>query len=128
MWVAHVDVATGNFVPTSGKETLVDTNAVTAQAIGNGSEWVALPAASALAYTRNSDVAGSSAADRCIGIAQVDTDGVWSGGCMPGSEGYSLPLGTTNVGDPYPMVNFQNKSQGGTNVFWQGAVLGNGPV
>jgi hypothetical protein len=117
VWVSHIDVTTGNFVPGNGKETLVDTNAVPAQAIGNGSEWVGLPSASALVYTRkNESVPG----DTCVGLAKVNSSGAWSGGCVPATGGGKLPLGTAIVGDAYPMMSFQDQSDsGGTSIYWQ---------
>lgn len=116
VWVGHVDATTGDFVPTNGKETLVDIDGVPSQAIGNGPEWLASRLASGLVYTRQLEGSGG---HKCVGVAHVDTDGVWQGGCMSRTNGASLPLGTDIVGDYFPMVSFQNSSHPGFNVFWR---------
>jgi hypothetical protein len=117
VWIGHVDVATGDFVPSNGEGTLVDFNGVPSMAIGNGSEWVNLPQASALVYTRYKNT--SSTPGKCIGVAYAQSDGGWNGGCMAGTDGDSLPIGTAIVGDPYPMVSFQNNLGSGFNLYWQ---------
>lgn len=121
VWIGHVDVTTGDFVPANGEGTLVDINGVPSVQIGNGSEFVNLQQASALVYTRfNGGM--EAAAGQCVGFANFDVSlGMWTGGCIPGTQGYTLPIGTLNVGDPYPMVSYQNSLSFGEgfNVYWQ---------
>lgn len=117
VWIGHVDVTTGDFVPTNGEGTLVDSDAVPSVAIGNGSEWVNLPKASAVVYTRYKYT--KSTPDMCLGLAHVGPAGGWTGGCVPGSDNDTLPIGTAIVGDPYPMVSFQNNAGQGFDLYWQ---------
>ena len=119
VWVGHVNVDTGNFVPSDGEGKLVDTNSITANTLGNGPEWMSLSKASALVYDRWIDGKPHSFLNACLGFAHVSSDGTWSGGCMDNSKGYVLPVGTTNVGDKSPMVSYQNFSQKITNVYWR---------
>lgn len=119
LWVGHVNVDTGGFVPTNGQGKLVDTNATPANVLGNGPEWMSLTKNSALVYDRWLDGKPHSFYNACVGFANVTSDGSWNAGCMSDSKGYVLPIGTFTQGDTKPMVSYQNFSQTSTNVYWR---------
>lgn len=118
LWVGHVDVNTGDFVPSNGEGKLADTNTMPANVLGNGPEWMSLSNASALVYDRWIDGQPHSYSSGCLGFAH-ESNGSWHGGCMDNSQGYVLPLGTFNVGDKSPMVSYQDFSQPETAVYWR---------
>lgn len=119
LWVGHVNPDTGGFVPSDGKGKLVDTNTVPAKTLGNGPEWMSLTKASALVYDRWIDGKRHSFTNHCVGFAHVATNGSWEGGCLDGTKGYVLPIGTYTPGDEKPLLSYQNFSQVITNVYWR---------
>src|SRR5690348_3441948 len=66
LWVGHVNVDTGGFVPTNGQGKLVDTNATPANVLGNGPEWMSLTKNSALVYDRWLDGKPHSFYNACV--------------------------------------------------------------
>lgn len=118
VWVGYIDVNTGNFVPSDGEGVLVDTDAITAETIGNGPEWVASRRGSELVYTRFLEGKPHSFNNASVGFAHAGA-GSWVGGSMPGTKGYVLPVGSDNLDDPIPMVHYQNFSKTDTNVYWR---------
>ena len=119
VWISHIDVDTGNFVPGDGKEELVDTNAMPVRTGHNGPEWMGLQSSSALVYNRFVDNKPQNPSNACVGFGRVVVPGSWTGGCMPKTNGYSFPFATENVGDPSPMVSYRDSSPAGTDMYWR---------
>lgn len=119
VWIGHVDVQTGDFVPGDGEEELVDTKAMPVRTGHNGPEWMSLQNASALVYNRYADGDPSNPSSACVGFARIVVAGAWTAGCMPRTKGYAFPFGTNNVGDPNPMVSYRDSSSGNTNLYWR---------
>ena len=119
LWIGHVDADNGDFLPGDGEEELVDTDAIPAQITFNGPEWMSLQNGSALVYDRYADGKPHSPSNMCVGFARVVAAGSWTGGCMPRTNGTIFPGGTDIVGDPSPLVSYQNYSQTITNIYWR---------
>jgi hypothetical protein len=119
LWIGHVDVDSGDFIPGDGQGERVDTGAIPAQITFNGPEWMGLQNASALVYDRYADGKPHTTSNMCAGFARVLAAGSWDGGCMPKTRGTIFPGGTEIVGDRTPMVSYQNYSTTITNIYWR---------
>jgi hypothetical protein len=116
LWLGHVDVQTGAFVPTIGKAELVDTSAAFWSDFGNGPEWAFSQQGSQLVYTRyvpgmprTSDHAGAALATM--------TNGTWMAGFLPGAISRKstagigntvLPEASQDGADPAALVLYKN--------------------
>ena len=130
LWVGSVDYNTGRFAPENGKGILVDSRGVTPGTIGNGPEWMASQRGSELVYTRwMDDRPKDDVRFLSIGHAAFDVNaGTWAVQSIDGTNGYMLPVGSTVVADPIPLIHYQNFSKRDTDVYWRPATTGANPT
>ena len=106
LWIADVDPATGAFLPSHGRGTLVDVNIAPTRAGANGVEWAVGRDGARLVYAvrnRGEDI---------LWHAREQTDGSWFPRMMPGRTIANAPLGSIDPTDPRPKVTFIEKSAG----------------
>ncbi|MBT9487246.1 MAG: hypothetical protein IV093_07015 [Rubrivivax sp.] len=118
VWVGYIDPTNGYFYPTDGQAVLVDTKSVTAQKIGNGPEWMVSQRGSELVYTRWTDKRPQTFNNISLGHAYMGAGG-WIAGSIPDSKGYVLPVGSLNLDDSVPMINYQNFSTRKTDTYYR---------
>jgi hypothetical protein len=118
LWVGYVDPNNGFFYPTDGQAVLVDDKSVTAQKIGNGPEWMVSKRGSELVYTRWTDKRRQTYNNLSLGHAYMG-DGSWIAGSIPDTKGYVLPVGSLNLSDTVPVMNYQNFSKRNTDTYWR---------
>jgi len=109
LWVAHVDPVTGAFVPASGQEEQVDTNAAYAKDFGNGPEWMFGSAGSQLVYTKYIPGVPQSHLSGAMALAQ-NVGGTWSAGIVDTGQQRQSPMGTVDIDDPAPRINYLSYS------------------
>jgi hypothetical protein len=117
MWLAHVDPATGEFVPTDGHGTLVDTRAAFATDFGNGPEWMFGASGSQIVYTKYFPGRVPSTFSASVAIAKMTDVGTWDAGIVDGGLKMQSPSGTLDLDDPSPRINYQNFAK--TKVYWR---------
>ncbi len=105
LWIAHVDFATGAFIPPDGRGILIDTNAAAATDYGNGPEWFDSASGSGFVYTRYQPGLPHSDATASVAIATM-VGGVWTTTVLPNSAGRASPAATLDGTDPDPRVNY----------------------
>ncbi|MCO5975896.1 hypothetical protein [Ideonella oryzae] len=109
LWVADVDVLTGNFVPANGRGILVDSNAALTSTYLNGPEWVNSQLGSQLVY--NKYQTGAAPSDQTVGLGVASFDGTaWSSTLLGSSLGKVNPIGSGDAGDTAPILHYQNTS------------------
>ena len=118
VWVGYVDPDTGYFLPKDGHGVKIDVNAVPAQTIGNGPEWMVSQRGSELVYTRYLDNKPKTFNNLSVGFAHAG-NGSWVAGTMPDTQGFVLPVGSRNLADPLTLVHYQNFSKTSTDVYWR---------
>jgi hypothetical protein len=125
LWVGYVDYYTGNFYPPTGQAVLLDTNATAPIEIGNGPEWMVSQRGSEIVYTRWTDGMPRKTMYLNVGFARQG-NGSWIAGSVDNSTLRVMPIGTSDLNDPYPTVHFQNAAVGGavSNIFWRDVVPG----
>lgn len=107
LWVADVDVVTGNFVPASGRGTLVDSNAALTTTYLNGPEWVNSQLGSQLVY--NKYQTGATPSDQTVGLGVASFDGsAWTTTQLGSSLGKVNPIGSSDAADAAPILHYQN--------------------
>lgn len=111
-----MDPVTGNFVPSSGMGTLVDTHAATPSTLGNGSEWVHSSAGYSIVYTKYQPgtAANKSASTAFLARADLTPQG-WSLATLPTTLGFVEPMGNDNPTQADPPVVFHDGTAIGTN-------------
>ena len=108
LWVATVDPATGNFIPTTGQGQLLDTNLVAITTMKNGPEWAYSKQGSQIVYTKLVNDRPTLSRARWTGTR-------WETRTLQkGSDRYG-PLGSQNPRDATPRVVYK-KIQGKTNL------------
>jgi hypothetical protein len=125
VWVGYVDVTTGNFLPSNGQAVLVDTNAATAQEIGNGSEWMFSQRGSEIVYTRWTDGKPHVMSNLNLGFARMG-NGSWLGGPVSDSQERVLPIGSLTLSDQTPAQHFQSATPGSNeySLYWRAVTPG----
>lgn len=107
LWVADMDVTTGNFVPANGRGTLVDSNAALTATYLNGPEWVNSQLGSQVVY--NKYQTGTTPSDQTVGLGVASFDGTsWTSSLLDGSLGKVDPIGSSDAGDTAPILHYQN--------------------
>lgn len=113
LWVADVDVATGNFVPASGRGYLVDSNAALTSTYLNGPEGVNSQLGSQLVY--NKYQTGATPSDQTVGLGVASLDGsAWSTTQLGSSLGKVNPIGSSDAADAAPILHYQNTAMSAT--------------
>jgi hypothetical protein len=106
LWVASIDPATGEFIPSDGRGTLITTDSFTANELGNGPEWIYTDRGPQIVYTRR---IGNS---KFIARAFVN-NGNWVTTPLSVGGGRQGPLGSLDRGDATPIVSYQGPNAGG---------------
>ena len=104
MWVGGIDPLTGDFVPASGRGTLLDTGLARITDTANGPEWVYTDAGPQVLYTK---LQGSVPV---LGHAWLD--GTWQTAVLAQSEGQFDPYGSLVPGDATPWVRYRRDDDG----------------
>lgn len=112
LWLAHIDTATGNFVPPDGHGVLIDTNVAKATDYGNGPEWVESASGSAIVYTKCSPCTPDNLEVATVAIARM-VNGVWTTTNLTDAIGRASPDGTKNPSDADVYVNYVSAPKGG---------------
>ena len=125
VWVGYLNPDNGYFFPTDDKGVLVDSNAVTAEKIGNGPEWMNSALGSQLVYTRWVDRKPHTVVNLQLGMARQGGTG-WVAGPIPDSVGRVLPVGSDNPGQPNPVIHYQTfpLRSDPTELYWRGVYPG----
>lgn len=113
LWVGAVDYTTGNFLPSDGRGTRVDTLTAPVPCFGNGPEWVSSKAGSQLVYTRFLDAGPwkpdgtlDCSASRPQIVVATQGAGGWSTAPLPDSLDRATPEGSLEDDDTDPRVNY----------------------
>lgn len=106
MFVSSIDPNTGDFVPPTGQETLVDTDVVTTGQIGNGPEWTFTDEGAEITYTKT--VNGL----RVLARAWQTPSGRWRKENLEIGIFRSAPIGSLDRDDPTPMIAYQGPKNG----------------
>lgn len=114
LWVAHVDPATGDFIPSNGQGELVDIDSAFAKDFGNGPEWMFGTGGSQIVYTKYSPFLPQSFITGSYALAQR-INGVWKAGIQPSGFGKYAPLGMLDLDEPEPRVTYQTTGA----VYWR---------
>jgi hypothetical protein len=116
LWVGNIDYYTGEFYPPDGHGVLVDTGGAFATDFGNGPEWMFSSNGSQIVYTKY--VPGYPQSLQTVGVAIATmTNGAWSGNFMDNGLRRLSPLGTLNISDTAPRLNYTDDA--GANVYWR---------
>ncbi len=108
LWVGQVDFQTGKFVPADGRGVLVDTNAALPTDYGNGPEWVFSAQGSQLVYTKFQPDLPHSTDTTGVAMATQLADGSWVAGFIENGLKRQSPLGTQDLADPVPRLQYQD--------------------
>lgn len=106
LWVGHVDIDSGDFVPMDGHGRVVDKNCTTPLQIGQGPEWLFSKQGSELVYNRWTDGKPHYVNYLGIGFARSTEDALIAG-MVEGTLGMVVPIGTTDPDDRRPAATYQ---------------------
>lgn len=108
VWVGQVDFQTGRFTPADGRGVLVDTLAALPTDFGNGPEWMFSALGSQLVYTRYQNDLPPSPETAGLVVATQLADGNWTAGFLENGLKRQSPLGTLDLADPVPRIQYQD--------------------
>ena len=109
LWTANVDPVTGLFVPSNGKGTLVDADAMTTgdlALITNGPEWVGTAYGDQIVYTKFVSGQAHTLANARLALAWQSNRGAWSLSALSPNLARNDPYASHNEGDPQPTITY----------------------
>ena len=110
LWVANVDPDTGLFVPSNGKGTLVDADAMTSgdlRLIHNGPEWVGTAFGDQIVYTKFVTGQPHTPGNARLAFAFFpSSSGGWALRTLSPNLARSAPYASLNEGDPNPTISY----------------------
>ena len=111
LWIGEVDPQTGDFLPPSGKEILVDTDTVF---LGNGPEWAATSAGPRIVYTKRLP-------NGVVSLAQATLiDETWVGDALTKGQWRFNPLASLNPEDRNPVIlNLLSRRSNSQIITWR---------
>jgi hypothetical protein len=117
LWVAKVDVQTGNLIPSDGRGLLLGTDATAPTDYGNGPEWFNSTSGSGFVYTHTAAAPGQiDDATTAVGIARM-VSGTWTTTILSDKLGRASPDATKNPADPDVYINYVSAPKG--RWFWR---------
>jgi hypothetical protein len=116
LWVARIDHRTGQFVPSSGRGQLVDTNVAYYSDFGNGPEWAFSQQGSELVYTKYED--RTNPTPETTGIARARfVGGAWQSGFVDAIRGRITPGPSQSPNDPVALVTYASGVD--SRIYWR---------
>lgn len=122
LWVGNVDFRTGAFKPSDGRGVLVDSYSSLPTDFGNGPEWMFSALGSQLVYTRYTPDLPFAPENAGIALATQGTNGTWSAAMYDNGLGRQSPLGSQDLADPVPRLQYQDMAK--TKTWWRSSELG----
>lgn len=119
IWLSRIDKATGNFLPDTGKDVLIEKSAAPPGGLGftlNGPEWVLGADGDTIVYTRFIDGLPPTPANAQIGAAIQNRKGTWVLRTLSPGRPLNAPYGSDLPGDAKPRITY-NDAAG--NHFWR---------
>jgi hypothetical protein len=118
LWVAGIDYNTGLFIPEDARGELLDTNCAPVPDFGNGSEWIfSKTYGSQVIYIKYLDGLPHSIDTATVAIKTQTADGTWVGGTIPGGVARATGIGTRNINDTDPQINYIQSDK--TAMYWR---------
>ena len=119
LWLGYVNPVTGAFEPPNGRAELLDTLSTFSTDFGNGPEWMFSTAGSQVVYTKYFPGKKQNTFSASVAMATQTSPTAWDAGVITGGVKRQSPLGSLDVDDPAPRMNFQDF--GKKNVYWKDA-------